>query len=96
MEHMEENLNMICSRCGKEIGKNNLFVDVAQAVALLNETDEGIIERSDNVGDTTREYLCEDCFKEYCDKINELTESSTQKRYVNMVEVIDDVQFGDN
>lgn len=86
---------MICSRCGKEIARDTLFVELSQSIKVLKITQEGEIECTSNVGDTTREFLCEDCFNAYYEKIIELEEENTQKKYVNMVEVIDDVQFGD-
>ena len=94
MESIEEKgFIMICSRCDKKLENGTLFYEVGQTVAINRITEEGIFDKISNLSEPTHEYLCEDCFNLYVDKMNELMEETQTRKLVNMVEIIDDVQF---
>lgn len=86
---------MICSRCEKELEKDSLFYDICQTVSINKVTDEGLFSKIQNISEPTHEYLCEDCFNLYVEKMNELMRETEMKRLSNMVEIIDDIQFSD-
>lgn len=85
---------MICSRCEKTFNEGDLFYEIGQYITINYLTEEGVINQIQNLSEPTHEYLCEDCFNLYVEKMNELMHEYDTKRLVNLVEVIDDVQFG--
>lgn len=84
---------MICSRCDKKLENGTLFYDISQSISINGISEEGIFDRISNLSDPTHEYLCEDCFNLYVNKMNELMEETQTRKLVNMVEIIDDIQF---
>lgn len=85
---------MICSRCEKTFNKGDLFYEIGQYITINYLTEEGVINQIQNLSEPTHEFLCEECFNSYVDKMNELMHDYDIKKLVNLVEVIDDVQFG--
>ena len=85
---------MICSRCEKTFNKGEMFYEIGQYITINHITEEGVINQIQNLSEPTHEYLCEDCFNLYVEKMNELMHEYDTKKLVNLVEVIDDVQFG--
>lgn len=84
---------MICSRCGKKI--DDIVVKIEQKVTLYKVTDEGLYTPFGNVSEPTFEYLCPDCLNRYAETMKQLNEDFRGKYLVDMVEVVDDVQYGE-
>lgn len=54
-----------CTRCGREFKDFRIYV----ALNIITDriTELGIFERIPNLTQTTKEYLCQDCFNRLCD-----------------------------
>lgn len=88
----EINEKMICSRCGKEI--KDIYTKISTGFEVVSLTEEGCSVRYSNISEPTSEILCSDCFNEYCECIDSLNKKNNGLLIVDMVEVIDDVQYG--
>lgn len=82
---------MICSRCGRTL--KEYFVTIRQELKLYRFKEDGLVTQVPNTGEPTSEILCEECYVEYADKINELNREFQQKSLINMVEVVDEIQY---
>ena len=84
---------MICSRCNKEI--KDLVIDIRQKIDIYKVTKENLYSPIGNISEETHEYLCPECFDKYVQCINQLNEDFNGKYLADMVEVVDEVQYGD-
>lgn len=84
---------MICSRCCKEI--KDLVIDIKQKVDLYKITEQGLYSPIGNISEETHEYLCPECFEKYAQCMQQLNEDFEGKYLVDLVEIVDDVQYGD-
>lgn len=84
--------NMICSRCGRELDK--MYIKITTSFEVVSITEEGCSVPYENVAEPTSEFLCLDCFNEYCDLIENLNKSNDGKLIADMVQVVDEVQYG--
>ena len=84
---------MICSRCNKKI--DDIVVKIKQEVTLYKVTEDGLYTPFGNVSEPTYEYLCPDCLEKYAEVMNLMNEDFNGKYLADMVEVIDDVQYGE-
>ena len=85
--------SMRCSRCGKEI--DDLVVTVKQDIQILRKTENGLFENYGTVNGSAFEYLCPDCFDKYVEHLDSLNRDYNGKYLVDMVEIVDEVQYGD-
>lgn len=83
---------MICSRCGRELDK--MYIKITTSFEVVSITEEGCSVPYENVAEPTSEFLCLDCFNEYCDLIENLNKSNDGKLITDMVQVVDEVQYG--
>lgn len=82
-----------CSRCGKDI--NDFFIKVTTKYEIIKLEESGLETAYNNISDDTSEYLCKECFDKYCDCLGSLNAEYEGKYLANMVEIIDDIQYGD-
>lgn len=84
---------MICSRCGKEL--KDFYVNISTTFKVVELSEEGCSIPFSNISEPTQEYLCAECFNDYCNCIDSMNQKNNGMLVLNMVEVIDDVQYGD-
>ena len=84
---------MICSRCNKKI--EDIVIRIEQKIDLYKITDQGLYSPFGNISEPTYEYLCPECFEKYVECMNQLNEDFNGKYLVDMVEIVDDVQYGE-
>lgn len=84
---------MICSRCGKKI--EDFVIVLKQEINVLKKTEQGNFEQYGSINEPTFEYLCPDCLDKYAECLNQLNQDYSGKYLIDMVEVIDDVQYGE-
>lgn len=80
-----------CSRCGKII--ENTFVRLESSIIVSNITPDGLIENCNNMKESTAELLCENCFNDYCDCLNQLNEKYDKEALNVVVDIVDDIQY---
>lgn len=85
---------MNCSRCGKSFKNTNYLIALEQSIKLYQVNNNNIPIEIPNTSEPTKELLCEDCFLEYSDKIDELNTIHNRRLLLNLVETIDEVQYG--
>lgn len=83
---------MICSRCGRDLDK--VYIKITTSFEVVSITEEGCSVPYENISEPTSEFLCLDCFNEYCDLIERMNQSNEGKLIADMVQVVDDVQYG--
>lgn len=83
---------MICSRCGKDI--KDMYVKILTSFEVVSLTEEGCAVPYSNISEPTSETLCTECFNDYCNCLNSLNESNNGELLVDMIQVIDEVQYG--
>lgn len=83
-----------CSRCCKSIEKTVIRLENTIQVYKISET--GVMVPYNNLTEPTSELLCPECFEKYCKCIDELNKEYEGMYLADMVEVVDDIQYGDN
>lgn len=83
-----------CSRCGKTF--DDFFVKVTTNYEIIKLEESGLQTMYNNISDATSEFLCKECFDKYCDCLDSLNAEYEGKYLANMVEIVDDIQYGDN
>lgn len=83
-----------CSRCGKVIDKTVIRLENTIQVYKISET--GVMVPYNNLSEPTSEILCPECFDKYCQAIDRLNEEYSGMYLADMVEVMDDIQYGDS
>lgn len=58
-----------CTLCGKEL--QDIMVDVSLTIVGKRKTVEGAVEDIPNGQQTSREFLCKDCFDKFVDSLSE-------------------------
>lgn len=86
-------MKLRCSRCGKIL--EDIIIKVDSSVTPMKIVDGCQLVPVDNVRETTSEHLCLDCFNAYANCINQLNQAYDGIYQASMVEVIDDIQYGD-
>lgn len=85
-------MKLRCSRCGKDL--QDIAIELKSSATIWKVSENGILKPIENTSDETREYLCLDCFDKYAELLDQLNEFDNKKYPFNLVEVVDDVQFG--
>lgn len=83
-----------CSRCGNVIEKTVIRLENTIQVYKISET--GVMVPFNNLAEPTSEILCPKCFDKYCKAIGTLNEEYNGMYLADMVEVMDDIQYGDS
>jgi hypothetical protein len=84
-------MKLVCSRCGKPL--EDMYFLVKSSVSVIKITKDGRHKPVENTTQPTSETLCYDCFDRYVDCIDQLNKEYNGTYQVNMVEVIDNVQY---
>ena len=84
---------MICSRCGMPL--KDIVIRIEQKLDVYKIATSGILTPLSNLSEPTSEFLCERCFEKYANCIDTLNDEYQGQFLVDMVEVIDDIQYGD-
>lgn len=87
-------MKYICSRCNKEI--EDLMIKIETTYQVLKKADTGVLIPYNNLSEPTSELLCPECFDLYSKCMDQLNEEYEGSYIANMVEVIDDIQYGDD
>lgn len=82
-----------CSRCCKEL--STIAVRLESSVVPLKIINGCQMVPVENTEEPTCEILCPECFSLYADCLNQLNMAYNGQYRVNMVEMVDDVQYGD-
>lgn len=84
---------MICSRCGRKL--ETIAIRIEQRMDVYKITEQGVFQPTGNLSEPTNEYLCDYCFDKYAECLDSLNQDYNGKLLVDMVEVIDDIQYGE-
>lgn len=80
-----------CSRCGQDL--EDTLIKLENNITVYKISDTGVMIPYHNLEEPTSEFLCPECFEKYCDCLDELNKEYDGRYLVNLVEVIDDVQY---
>lgn len=84
---------MRCSRCGQKI--SDMVIELSSSVTPMKIINGGQLIPVENTSEPTREFLCVPCFNLYADCLDQLNQEYNRKYQVSMIEMVDDVQYGD-
>lgn len=83
-----------CSRCARTIG--DALIRVENSIQVFKVSDTGVLVPYSNLSEPTSELLCPECFEKYAQCLDELNKEYNGAYIADMVEVIDDIQYGDD
>lgn len=84
-------MNYRCTRCGKVL--DEFMIDIKSDISIYKKTSMGNFENYGSKLNPTHEYVCPECFDKYVDCLKQLNEEYNGKYLIDMVEVIDEVQY---
>ena len=84
-------MKLVCSRCGAPL--KDMFIILRSSVTLVKISSNGSFVPAENAAEPTSEHLCMSCFEKYANCLNSLNEEYEGVYAVNMVDVVDDVQY---
>lgn len=83
-------MSLYCSRCLKPI--HGMVYNVQSKITLFKYVNDSFLEPYENMSEPTNEFLCENCFNDYADCLNQLNDVCRQNS-VSSTEILDGIQF---